>query len=173
MLASSGSQQEKRNGLPSEAEMRQANINPRTGLATDYLNHFNEVMMLIEILPIDESVMTDLLAWEPLSYTEHFARSSFTHKDMAIRTYEALPHVARAEFETAVGLMHGTLQDAISDLEKTSHEKLEDTVGHLIPLLQEEISTLASLISGADVHLSLEHDDHDAQSAIDALMAAG
>ena len=28
-----------------------ANINPRTGLATDYLNHFNEAVMLLEMVP--------------------------------------------------------------------------------------------------------------------------
>lgn len=31
--------------------LRVANINPRTGLATDYLNHFNEAVMLLEMIP--------------------------------------------------------------------------------------------------------------------------
>lgn len=31
--------------------LRVANINPRTGLATDYLNHFNEAVMLLEMVP--------------------------------------------------------------------------------------------------------------------------
>ena len=30
------------------AKLRAANINPRTGLATDYLNHFNEAIMLLQ-----------------------------------------------------------------------------------------------------------------------------
>ena len=33
------------------AELQAANINPRTGLATDYLNHFNEAVMLLEMIP--------------------------------------------------------------------------------------------------------------------------
>ncbi|MDP3655070.1 MAG: hypothetical protein Q8R67_25705, partial [Rhodoferax sp.] len=33
------------------ALLRAANINPRTGLATDYLNHFNEAIMLLEMVP--------------------------------------------------------------------------------------------------------------------------
>ena len=33
------------------ARLRAANINPRTGLATDYLNHFNEAIMLLEMIP--------------------------------------------------------------------------------------------------------------------------
>jgi hypothetical protein len=35
-------------GLDAEAraaELKAANINPQTGLATDYLNHFNEAIM--------------------------------------------------------------------------------------------------------------------------------
>jgi len=32
------------------AELLAANINPRTGLATDYLNHFNEAIMLLEMI---------------------------------------------------------------------------------------------------------------------------
>ena len=32
------------------AQLRAANINPRTGLATDYLNHFNEAIMLLEMI---------------------------------------------------------------------------------------------------------------------------
>ena len=33
------------------ARLRAANINPHTGLATDYLNHFNEAVMLLEMVP--------------------------------------------------------------------------------------------------------------------------
>jgi hypothetical protein len=33
------------------AQLVGANINPTTWLATDYLNHFNEAIMLLEMLP--------------------------------------------------------------------------------------------------------------------------
>src|SRR5256886_5047348 len=33
------------------ARLRTANINPRTGLATDYLNHCNEAIILLEMIP--------------------------------------------------------------------------------------------------------------------------
>ena len=32
------------------ARLAAANINPRTGLASDYLNHFNEAVMLLDLL---------------------------------------------------------------------------------------------------------------------------
>ena len=54
------------------AQLRAANINPRTGLATDYLNHFNEAIMLLEMVPDMPECAEDFLTWTPLSYAEHF-----------------------------------------------------------------------------------------------------
>src|SRR5262249_13363385 len=45
------------------AELRAANINPRTGLATDYLNHFNEAVMLLEMVPDMPECAEDFLHW--------------------------------------------------------------------------------------------------------------
>ena len=51
------------------------NINGTTLLATDYLNHFNEVIMLIEMVPDMPDIIEDVLAWEPKTYVRHFADS--------------------------------------------------------------------------------------------------
>jgi len=64
-------------GAPDVAQLTAANINPRTGLATDYLNHFNEAIMLLEMIPDMPECMTDFLERQPLSYREHFAASNF------------------------------------------------------------------------------------------------
>src|SRR5713226_3249565 len=45
------------------AVLRAANINPRTGLATDYLNHFNEAIMLLEMVPDMPECAEDFLTW--------------------------------------------------------------------------------------------------------------
>ena len=52
--------------------LRAANINPRTGLATDYLNHFNEAVMLLEMIPDMPECAEDFLGWQPLSYRRAF-----------------------------------------------------------------------------------------------------
>ena len=62
---------------PTAAELVAANINPRTGLATDYLNHFNEAIMLLDMIPDVPECADDFLEWQPLSYREHFAASNF------------------------------------------------------------------------------------------------
>ena len=69
------------------ARLIEANINPVTGLATDYLNHFNEAIMLLEMLPMAPECKEDFLAWAPMSYCEHFAASRFRQRDLAIAVY--------------------------------------------------------------------------------------
>ena len=73
---------------PRAALLRAANINPRTGLATDYLNHFNEAIMLLEMVPDMPECAEDFLTWTPLSYAEHFTASNFKARDLAIEAYE-------------------------------------------------------------------------------------
>jgi len=83
------------------AELRSANINPHTGLATDYLNHFNEAVMLLEMIPD--------MQWQPLSYAEHFAASNFKARDLAIAAYEAAEGGIRTEFDQITGTMTSIL----------------------------------------------------------------
>src|ERR1700743_1454020 len=82
------------------ARLRAPNINPRTGLATDYLNHFNEAVMLLEMIPDMPECVEDFLAWQPLSYAEHFMASNFKAKDLAIKAYNAADSRIRAEFDS-------------------------------------------------------------------------
>jgi hypothetical protein len=73
------------------------NINPATGLSTDYLNHFTEAIMLLEHLPAMPECVADFLAWEPKDYREHFAVSHFSNRDTVIAAYEAAdPELSRS-----------------------------------------------------------------------------
>src|SRR3982074_2552648 len=81
------------------AELRAANINPRTGLATDYLNHFNEAIMLLEMIPDMPGCAEDFLTWQPLSYREHFAASNFRARELAIAAYDSADPQIRGAFD--------------------------------------------------------------------------
>lgn len=94
---------------PSAAELAASNINPRTGLATDYLNHFNEAIMLLELIPDMPDCYELFLEWQPLSYAEHFIKSNFKARDLAIACYEQARPEIRAEFDTLVANMTWTL----------------------------------------------------------------
>src|SRR6202023_3307532 len=87
------------------ARLVEANINPVTGLATDYLNHFNEAIMILELAPQVPECIDDFCAWRPLSYCEHFAASRFKERDLAIAAYgNADPALRRRLDELADGM---------------------------------------------------------------------
>jgi hypothetical protein len=91
------------------ARLRAANINPRTGLATDYLNHFNEAIMLLEMIPDMPECAEDFLIWRPLSYAEHFRGSNFRARDLAIEAYESADAKVRTEFDNITNTMTSIL----------------------------------------------------------------
>src|SRR5665213_3732010 len=96
------------------AQLRAANINPRTGLATDYLNHFNEAIMLLEMIPDIPECADDFLGWRPLSYTENFTASNFKARDLAIEAYNSADPIIRTEFENITSAMTSILSAAVS-----------------------------------------------------------
>jgi hypothetical protein len=86
-------------GRPTPEQLAKANINPSTGLATDYLNHFNEAIMLLDLVSTVPECLQDLMAWGPMSYQDHFAGSRFKDKELAVVAYNAADPVARADLE--------------------------------------------------------------------------
>lgn len=84
-----------------EANAREL-VNPASGLANDYLNIFNEIVMLIEQLPDMRELEGDLLAWRPISYRDYFSKSVLPGSQSAIEAYEALDNRFRRKFEEVV-----------------------------------------------------------------------
>jgi hypothetical protein len=105
------------------ARLVAANINPRTGLATDYLNHFNEAIMLLEMIPDMPECAEDFLKWRPLSYSEHFSASNFSARDLAIQAYEATDAEIRAEFDNITSTMTSILTAVGAGMRKAAQEK--------------------------------------------------
>src|SRR5262245_3978629 len=90
-----GARQAKPPGPMEPARLAEANINPTTGLATDYLNHFNEAIMLLELIPTMPGCIEDLTAWRVMSYREHFLASHQKHREVVLEAYEAADPQAR------------------------------------------------------------------------------
>jgi hypothetical protein len=85
------------------ASEKQGNlVNPSSGLANDYLNLFNEIVMLIEQLPTMPELIDDILAWHPVSYNDYFTHSPLPDREQAIINYAALDADFRAKFEKTV-----------------------------------------------------------------------
>jgi hypothetical protein len=131
------------------AELVAANINPRTGLATDYLNHFNEAIMLLEMVPDMPECSEDFLAWCPLSYCEHFMASNFEARDLAVSAYESADPDIRAEFEQLTDTMTSILSAVGTGMRGANHDKTrarlaEEAIGWLKPL----VSAAGGVING-------------------------
>jgi hypothetical protein len=131
------------------AQLVAANINPRTGLATDYLNHFNEAIMLLEMIPDIPECAEDFLAWCPLSYCEHFMASNFRARDLAISAYESTDPDIRAEFEQLTDTMTSILTAVGIGMREASQNNTraklaEQAVGWLKPL----VSAAGGVING-------------------------
>jgi hypothetical protein len=80
----------------------EAIVNPASGLANDYLNLFNEIVMMIEQLPTMPELIEDILRWRPVSYQEYFANSILPGRVSALEAYGALNASFREDFEAVV-----------------------------------------------------------------------
>ena len=105
------------------AELLAANINPRTGLATDYLNHFNEAIMLLEMIPDMPDCAADFLSWQPLTYQEHFMASNFKARDLAIAAYDLADPAIRTEFDNLTTTMTSILTAVASAMKEAHQDK--------------------------------------------------
>jgi hypothetical protein len=103
--------------------LRAANINPRTGLATDYLNHFNEAVMLLEMVPDMPECAEDFLSWRPLSYAEHFTASNFKARDLAIEAYDTADVRIRTEFDNITGAITSILTAVGAAMREATQDK--------------------------------------------------
>jgi len=105
-------------GIPESlrARLTGTNISADTLLATDYLNHFNEIIMMLELVADMPEMLDDAKAWKPLSYVDHFRYSQFAERDLAVEVYELIPDTRRRAFEDAVGKTHARIRIALDEL---------------------------------------------------------
>lgn len=98
------------NAAANPERLPDSNINPVTWLATDYLNHFNEAIMLLELYSSSPECIDDILAWKPKTYREHFAGSTFKGSQVALAAYDAADPRARRDLESLSDMMSVVLQ---------------------------------------------------------------
>lgn len=141
------------------------NVNEQTLLATDYLNHFNEVVMLLEIIPDMPELLEDAHAWVPKSYKDHFRDSTIADKDLAIEAYDFVPTIYRDAFENAVGQLDTMVIYSLGNIEK-------DIAGGNMDQVRENVSTTSIALQRAmDVVSGIINGRQGVQQAdVDALM---
>jgi hypothetical protein len=162
-----------RNGSPAldPARLAAANINPNTGLASDYLNHFNEAIMLLDLLPTTPECIVELIGWEPLSYQEHFAASHFKEKELALAAYAVAEPAARALLDELADTMNALLVATCETFQRrasldAANALAAETAARLKPL----VARAGAVINGYDLDQTEEITTGEQQATVDALL---
>ncbi len=141
------------------------NINPETLLATDYLNHFNEIVMLLDMVPTLPECIDDAKAWAPKSYEQHFQDSVFSDKALAILAYQNAPPQFREPFDDTVAAMNTLVAQGLTTIEASmaigEPGRIELAVSEVSRKLRSRIDRCSAIINGHTAKLD--------QSAVDEL----
>lgn len=135
-----------------KALVAKTKINDNIFLATDYLNHFNEIVMLLEMIPDILDILDDARAWQPKSYAQHFTDSRLSDSALTIEAYENAPVEFREPFDDTIDRMNKVVIKNIENIEAAVHstrpEELTATAATATRLLQRLIDVAAAIIHG-------------------------
>lgn len=137
-----------------QARAEAANLNPQTLLATDYLNHFNEIVMLIEMVGDMPEILEDCREWAPKDYCAHFADSAFKDKELAIAAYAHVPARFKTPFEETISHLNHLVAQAIERLDEAlaaGDPEITQVRAHAASrAIQKGMDVASSIIHGAE-----------------------
>ena len=151
------------------ARLLDANINPVTGLATDYLNHFNEAIMMLELAPQMPDCIEDLSAWRPLTYCEHFSASGFKERELAIAAYALAEPALRRRLDELADCMTAILLATTAAMRRAEPHALAALAAEAVVRLRALVARAGAVIHGADAANVETAAADDSQAAVDAL----
>jgi len=151
----------------SPERLRAANINPATGLATDYLNHYNEVAMLVATLEDMPDMHEAVLQWRPVGYPRHFHRSGFTERGLAIAAYVLASDAVKRDFRAA----QADLDSRIEHLQQRlmAAPQSAGDIAREAPAIFADIARLGGVINGGKAAPLLQQSAE--QDLVDSLFA--
>ena len=136
-----------------QEQVRGTNINEATLLATDYLNHFNEIVMTLEMVPMMPEILEEAKEWQPKSYKDHFRDSTIADKDLAVEAYDHVPAAFRDPFETTVSqldnLVAATIQRLEKQLEAGDMELVQVSASSASTMIQRLMDVASGIIHGS------------------------
>jgi len=148
-------------------------VNPASGLANDYLNLFNEIVMLIEQLPSMSELMADLQAWKPISYNDYFQQSPLPGKVSALEAYSRLDVRFRHDFEEIVAELDRIATGAVASIRRHHRVKGDTDPESLAAACERFGTTLRGVLQRATnlVNHGSSDSDENAQRRADRLLA--
>jgi len=148
------------------ARAKGTNVNERTLLATDYLNHINEIIMLLELVPDAPECLEDCRVWEPKTYVQHFEGSSIADRDLAIAAYPYSPPEFRRIFDRLVMEMNRLVERALPAIDAATANADEIRCRHIVEM---SVGGLRAMVDQASAAIHGDAQVMD-QAAIDELM---
>jgi hypothetical protein len=143
------------------------NINPSTGLSTDYLNHFTEAVMVLEMVGTMPECVDDLRSWQAKTYTEHFAASHFSNRDAIIAAYQSADPAVRAAFDRISEMLNAMVRRTRElVLQHVGTAEVEAVARRALDRLRPLIARTAALINGTALETA---DRQGPQAAVDAI----
>lgn len=127
--------------------VRGKNINEKTLLATDYLNHFNEIIMILDMLPSFPDCFDEAREWQPKNYEEHFRNSGFSDRELAISAYEHSPRRFRKPFDDTIDAMNQLILSALDDIETAISENSNEEVARIVSATNTTMRRLTDVVS--------------------------
>ena len=139
------------------------NVNNDTFLATDYLNHFNEIVMLLEMVPDMPDILEESKEWQPKSYPQHFLDSGLSDSEITVEAYENAPSEFREPFDETITRMNAVVIKGIENIEAALDsprpEELAAAAATACRLLQRLVDVASAIIHGSTP--KLEQDEID------------
>jgi len=148
-------------------------VNPASGLANDYLNLFNEIVMLIEQLPAMPELFEDLLAWKPTTYQEYFSRSDLPGRHSALADYNQLNPRFRRRFEAVVEELDRLAVGTVASIRRHVRIKGDSDLQTLVAICEKGSAGLREKLEEATniVNNGTFESAEDAQARADRLLA--
>jgi len=141
------------------------NIDPRSFLSTDYFNHFNEVIMMLNMLPDMPELLDEIDKWVYKTYREHFQSSELGFAPLAIQVYDYAPVELREKFDKITVQMSMLVVETRIQLRQLLEQGEKQKFADMALLHSMELQGMVD-DGGAIVH---GHGKSADQSAIDAM----
>ncbi|MEQ9170216.1 MAG: hypothetical protein RLN77_03790 [Rhodospirillales bacterium] len=149
--------------LDLKARAEGSNLDSDTLLATDYLNHFNEIVMLLEMVPDMPEIMEEVKAWQPKGYVEHFRDSTIADRELAMEAYDHVLPVYREPFDHTVRQLDNVVVTSVQLLERYieagNADMLREQATVMSRMIQRLLDTASGIIHGATKTMDQEEID--------------
>lgn len=140
------------------------NVNEQTLLATDYLNHFNELVMTLEMLGDMPELLEEAKMWAPKDYKDHFRDSTIADKELAVEAYDHAPPKFKEPFEQNIEKINHLILTSVDRLEKDimtgDMELVRINASALSKVIQRIMDMCSANIHGSETTMDQEEIDN-------------